>query len=381
VIGYRRSPTLVSYWTDDGPTIANYDTRRRAVAAPVVLDLLTYCGGWRTFSDVATAFPDAPSSKLRELLGLLTELSFLQRGRVPRVEEAHRWRGWRSWSPEAALFHFGTKDVRYDDRERLQAELVARARTQPPPPAVKRYPREGRLALLEPRDVGSLETVLRMRRTWRAFGDAPVDAGAIASLLQHTWGVQGWVRTDTGPVALKTAPSGGARHPIDVYLLARRVTGIAAGAYYYDPDAHDLVPVRRGLRRSTLTTYLGNQEYFGAASAVFVMTAAFGREMWRYDSPRAYRVVLLDAGHLCQTFCLVATALGLAPFSTAALADSRIERDLGIDGVNESVIYACGVGTRPAGVTWAPWVDSAPEVRPSRWQARAGAARGVAKRA
>jgi len=77
------------------------------------------------------------------------------------------------------------------------------------------------------------------------------------------------------------------------------------------------------------------------------MTAVFAREQWKYPTPRAYRVVQLDAGHLCQTFCLVATALGLAPFSTAALADSRIERALGIDGVSESVIYAAGVGQRP----------------------------------
>ena len=43
----------------------------------------------------------------------------------------------------------------------------------------------------------------------------------------------------------------------------------------------------------------------------------------------------------------LATWLGLAPFETMALADSRIERDLGIDGVSESVLYAAGVGTRP----------------------------------
>src|SRR6266566_2232899 len=49
-------------------------------------------------------------------------------------------------------------------------------------------------------------------------------------------------------------------------------------------------------------------------------------------------------GHLCQTFCLVATWLGLAPFCTAALKDTLIERDLGIDGIRESVLYVAGVG-------------------------------------
>jgi hypothetical protein len=55
-------------------------------------------------------------------------------------------------------------------------------------------------------------------------------------------------------------------------------------------------------------------------------------------------VVLLNAGHLCQTFCLVATWLGLAPFCTAALKDTLIEKDLGIDGIRESVLYVTEVG-------------------------------------
>ena len=79
------------------------------------------------------------------------------------------------------------------------------------------------------------------------------------------------------------------------------------------------------------------------------MTAVFPRVLWRYDYPRAYRAVLIEAGHLCQTFLLTATWLGLAPFCSMALADSRIERDLGVDGVTESVLYAAGVGTRPPG--------------------------------
>lgn len=66
--------------------------------------------------------------------------------------------------------------------------------------------------------------------------------------------------------------------------------------------------------------------------------------MWKYRSPRAYRIVTLDAGHLCQTFCLTATFLGLAPFCTAALKDTLIEKDLGLDGITESVLYVAGVG-------------------------------------
>ena len=85
-------------------------------------------------------------------------------------------------------------------------------------------------------------------------------------------------------------------------------------------------------------------------AVVIFMTAVFARAQWRYDYARAYRSILAEAGHLAQTFCLVATRLGLAPFCSMALADSTIEQDLGIDGVSESVVYCAGVGTRPEGV-------------------------------
>ena len=93
------------------------------------------------------------------------------------------------------------------------------------------------------------------------------------------------------------------------------------------------------------------------------MTAVFARTMWKYRRARAYRVVLLETGHLCQTFCLTATRLGLAPFSTAALRDSLIERDLGIDGISESALYVAGVGLlpgRPHEAARAPSVPIAP---------------------
>jgi SagB-type dehydrogenase family enzyme len=86
------------------------------------------------------------------------------------------------------------------------------------------------------------------------------------------------------------------------------------------------------------------QEHARQAAALFLMTAVFPRSMWKYRFARAYRVVTLDAGHLCQTLCLTATFLGLAPFCTAALKDTLIEKDLGLDGITESVMYVAGVG-------------------------------------
>jgi SagB-type dehydrogenase family enzyme len=121
-----------------------------------------------------------------------------------------------------------------------------------------------------------------------------------------------------------------------------------------------------------VTDYVPHQTWYRPAAALVLMTAVFARAQWRYPYSRAYRSVLFEAGHHCQNFLLLATSLGLAPFCTGALADSRIEADLGVDGASEAVLYACGVGARPAGVEWGPWPDpaSTPKLFPPRARAR-----------
>jgi len=168
----------------------------------------------------------------------------------------------------------------------------------------------------------------------------------LASLLFFTWGVTGYLEDSIfGRLPLKTSPSSGARHPIEVYVLCMHVEGLQPGLYHYSPRTHRLKIIRHIDRvRVRGAQYCAGQDWVMGASALFIMTALFSRAMWKYPVPRAYRTVLLDAGHLCQTFCLVATWLNLSPFCTMALNDSLIEKDLEIDGIAESVVYVAGVG-------------------------------------
>jgi SagB-type dehydrogenase family enzyme len=107
--------------------------------------------------------------------------------------------------------------------------------------------------------------------------------------------------------------------------------------------------LRDGATREELQKLIPKHPWFADAAAVFFFTAVFERTQWRYEFARAYRTVLLEAGHVCQTFLLTATSLGLAPFSTMAVDDAAVEALLGLDGVSEAVLYAAGAGTRPRG--------------------------------
>jgi SagB-type dehydrogenase family enzyme len=246
--------------------------------------------------------------------------------------------------------------------------MRAKARREPMPHAVKRYRDAPTVALPAPRTDGEFPAVLQNRRTWRRFGARPASVADVSDILGLTFGVQRWLDLPgIGRVALKSSPSGGARHPIECYVVALRVDGLARGVYHYRPDVHRLerLPARAGPR--DVRTFLPGQPWYAEASAIVFMTAVFARTRWRYGSGRAYRVILAETGHLCQTFCLAASWRGLAPFCTMALADTRIEQHLGLDGASEAVLYAAGFGTRPAGATWAPWPDVAGDQnRPGR---------------
>ncbi len=195
----------------------------------------------------------------------------------------------------------------------------------------------------------------------------PVSVDELATVLALSAGVQQWVLAGEQQIPSKTSPSGGARHAVECYVVARDVRGLKGGVYHYAPDRHALSRIGGSVPLARMRAYVPGSEYFANASAMVFFTAIFARILWRYPYARAYRAALVEAGHVCQTFCLSATQLGLAPFSVMALADSVIERDLGIDGISESVLYAAGVGRRPRGTTWAPLSKGpSPKLRPNR---------------
>jgi SagB-type dehydrogenase family enzyme len=219
--------------------------------------------------------------------------------------------------------------------------------------------------------VGPFPDVLTARRTWRRFSKTPIDAQQLATLLALTVGVQHWVEADGHRAPLKTSPSGGARHSIESYVVVRDVRGLKPGVYHYVSDRHALERLGGQVSLTRIRAYMPGSEYFANGSAIVFFTCVFERILWRYPYSRAYRAALAEAGHLCQTFCLTATWLGLAPFCLMALADTAIEQDLGIDGISEAVLYAAGVGRPPRGSSWAALpTGKNPTIRANRKIAR-----------
>ena len=326
--------------------LQSYAKRESFVIDPLALSVLHFFLRPRVLQDALLSFsPHSPHAVAATIEALVAATLLLE----PKTPE---WTGdrsladhWKPWLP-AGAFHFMTKDATYVGGDWTPERKMATVSSGPPPPQLKGYPHAPLVPLPAPQNHrDSFFETLHKRRTHRQFSSEPLSLSQVSSVLFHTWGIQGFLRSPFfGDLPFKTSPSGGARHPIECYVLALRVSELAAGIYHYHAGDHELRRIKDGLEATTVREYCADQVYPHRAAAVFVMTAIFKRTMWKYHKPRAYRVVLLDAGHLAQTFCLVATRLGLAPFSTAAFKDSLIEEHLGIDGVSESALYVTGLG-------------------------------------
>jgi SagB-type dehydrogenase family enzyme len=349
VVRYRRAPFLISYWRDNQLVFENYLTQRRVSASPLTSTILHFFDRERPLRALCDAFTEYTPASLRKAVQMLVRHSLLQRQGHKRPPGERELRAWSEWNPAAGFFHLSTKDLPFErDAAKEFRRLLRLAKSTPMPKPVKRYPKSQQVRLPVLAFASEFSRVLAERRTWRKFSKKPAELSLLGNLLGLTWGVRKWVEIPKlGEVAAKTSPSGGALHPIEAYVLARNVSGLRSGLYHYNGADHRLELLRRGAGSRQITEYLANQYWYGGAAFVVFMTAVFARTRWKYDYARAYRAVLIEAGHLCQTFCLTATWLGAAPFCTMAFADSKIEKALGVDGISESVLYVAGAGTRP----------------------------------
>ena len=351
---FRRARHLVLYWQGSRLVVHNYATGRRVAANPSLSLLLAYCGEWRSQQEIAREV-GVPARILGSLLRRLVGRSVLDRSDRQEDPRTRAMTAFDPWNPEAGFFHTATKDVRFWPARESVQQARAQARRVPMPEPIKRYP--GARAIDLPRPAaGSFPTLLARRRTWRRFSASPLTLQDLATLLGLSVGVQQWIRSKPRDLPLKTSPSGGARHPVECYVVARAVDGLRSGVYHYEANRHVLERVRGPVSATRLASYYPASGYFAKAPAHVFLTAVFARQLWRYPYSRAYRAALAEAGHVCQTFCLTATWLSLAPFCLMGLADSLIEHDLGLDGVTESVLYAAGVGHPPRNSSWAPLV-------------------------
>jgi SagB-type dehydrogenase family enzyme len=218
----------------------------------------------------------------------------------------------------------------------------------PAPPLAKPTPPDTRtIPLPKPPDIivptRELRTAIEQRRSIRRYARDPL---TIEELSYLCWCTQGIVDVKAPFYTLRNVPSAGGRHALESYILINRVKDIRPGLYRYLPFSHTLstIDTSSGISDVVMTACLG-QAFVRSSAITFIWSAVIYRMAWRY-SERAYRLVHLDAGHVCQNLYLATEQIGCGTCAIGAFDDQKIADVLGIDGKEEFVLYCAAVGKK-----------------------------------
>ena len=209
----------------------------------------------------------------------------------------------------------------------------------------KRFPRLPSLPL-PPADEGTttLAQALQARLSTRSFDGSrqlllPI-IGAVLDRAVHA--VEAGEERGHRPY-----PSAGARYPVEVYLLARSVEGLAPGVYYYDGHEHELVPLLEGGTDDLGTIFC--DVAVSDAQAVVVLAAAIYRSCLKYGG-RGYRYPLLEAGAAAQCIDLSCREYGLGVCWLGGFSDRLLHEllDVSWELEMEAPVLAMAVGVVPS---------------------------------
>jgi SagB-type dehydrogenase family enzyme len=193
-----------------------------------------------------------------------------------------------------------------------------------------------------------LAEAIARRESHRRFLPDSLTLDELAFLL---WCTQGVRALHHEAAIFRTVPSAGCRHPFETYLAVQRVDSLSSGIYRYLPLDHTLVmesDVADVSERIVAATM--GQCFTGGAAVLFIWTAIPIRMEWRYGEA-SYKVIALDAGHVCQNLYLACEAIGAGTCAIAAYDQDLADRLAGVDGEEEFVVYLAPVGKVSGGAT------------------------------
>lgn len=209
-----------------------------------------------------------------------------------------------------------------------------------PSPRFKTYPTAKKIPLPPPTYEGkTLEKTIYERRSVRAFSEESITLQELSQLLFAAQGI-----TENKSM-LRAAPSAGALYPIEIYLIANKVSSLQSGIYHYNVREHSLELLKEGNFSKEICEASLNQQPVRDAAVVFIFTAIFERTKSKYGE-RGERYIYIEAGHISQNLLLQATSLNLASLPVGGFTDEKVNSLLGVDGKNESAIYINVVGKK-----------------------------------
>lgn len=183
------------------------------------------------------------------------------------------------------------------------------------------------------------EELIKKRKTTRSVSQ-PLSISEIGRILQSSIGFRGVQYTvGAGFVIKRNYPSGGARHPLEVFVEIRRAKDIPAGLYHYEGRYARLCKLPEHNGGSTPTSRDTHGRPYDASCILWIVYCP-ARSRWKYGQ-KSDALALIEAGHLGQNICLTATELAVNAVPLGSLDASPLNIYL---DAQERAIYAIELG-------------------------------------
>ncbi len=189
----------------------------------------------------------------------------------------------------------------------------------------------------------SFDEALLQRETARSFSGGQISLTQLAKILFMSYGITYSKAESRFPRDLRTIPSGGALYPLEMYFASLNVSELEPGLYHFNPEEHNLDFLEAHDVNHSIDALFVQKEPAHSAAAVLFIAAYFSRTTFKYGD-RGYRFALLEAGHLAQNALLTASEMGLGCAPIGGYFDRDVDRYLGLDGINQSVVYVILLG-------------------------------------
>jgi SagB-type dehydrogenase family enzyme len=337
----RTSKTLIVIPSKNGIICHDYLSK---VSIQCDIETLHWLSCFHTWSCPEKIVNDNPDYDAENLFQQFTDLQniglLIKRGSKAASQQVNYSRNWKFGLP-SALLHLTCTDSVFISLEQSAERQIAYLRSSPPPPLFTRSTNfEKSIKLSEQPRFGDLLKLMATRRTNRTSLAKPLVQDQLLGCLFAGLGITAFTKTVAGKLPLKMTPSGGARNPFEAFVLVKNVQGMPPGFYHFSASECVLTFAAKLPPQYTSKSLLAGQDWAEDMAAIVFLVANFERTMWKYQDDNAYRVVLIEAGHIAQNIILAATSQGLTGCPTAALAHREIATILNLDGFLQNPIYA-----------------------------------------
>ena len=212
----------------------------------------------------------------------------------------------------------------------------------------KTYPRLKQIPLKpSSSDFKSLGVCLRLRTSRRRYMNKHLSYRMLSDILYFSAGIKNAGKIHGKELhdpkkAKRFYPSGGARYPIEIYVIASNVQWLERGLYHYNVLDNTLEQLiendLRGFVKSSL-----NGRSIAKAGALIILTGVLSRQEVKYGN-MALRLALIESGHITQNMSLLTANYDIGSCAVSGFDSDEISKLIDLDTGEEIPLYAFTVG-------------------------------------